>query len=49
MTKDTKCAYQSNKYNTDFLLVLQCLNWELLVTSTIYYHNPYHSKYIYHF
>ena len=35
MIKGTKCAYQSNKYNTDFLLVFQYFNWELLVTSAI--------------
>ena len=35
-----KCAYQSNKCNNFFLLVLQCFNWELLVTSAIYCHNP---------
>jgi len=39
MTKDNKCAYQSNKCNTYFLLVLQCFNWELLVTSVIYCHS----------
>ena len=41
MTKDTKCVYQSNQCNTDFLLVLQCFNWKLVVTSSIYYHNLY--------
>ena len=39
MTKDNKCAYQSNKCNTNFLLVLQYFNWKFLV-SAIYCHNP---------
>jgi len=26
MIKGTKCAYQSHKYNIDFLLVFQCFN-----------------------
>ena len=45
---------QSNKCNIDFLLALQCLNWELFVTSAIYCHSScYHLwtfeflKYIY--
>ena len=41
ITKGTKCAYQSSKYNIDFfLLVLQCFNWELLIASAIYCHSP---------
>ena len=49
MTKATKCAYQSNKCNIDFLLVLQCLtrNPSFLVLFIATTHN--NSKYGYHF